>query len=327
MKAEAAECVRTAVVLGLGSSDLAARAQLVFLEREACRWAAADEAMAGLRSAVQRLAGRHAGRDRRLSARRAGRRPARAAQGGAPLRAPRRPAAPAAAAARRARARRAAAHRLPLGRLPPATPTSQLMAQMLECHDRARFEVTLLSTGADDNSAMRQRMRRRQRALRGRCTARASTPIARRASASSSIDILVDLKGATHDTLMPVLAQRPAPLQVAWLGFPGHERRALHRLPDRRRGRHAARRRGALQREDRADAALLPAERRAPRAAAASRRAPSGACPTTPSCCAPSTSRTRSPPRCSTPGAICCSALPGRGAVAAAVERQRAARR
>ena len=50
MKAEAAECVRTAVVLGLGSSDLAARAQLVFLEREACRWAAADEAMAGLRA-------------------------------------------------------------------------------------------------------------------------------------------------------------------------------------------------------------------------------------------------------------------------------------
>jgi len=35
------------------------------------------------------------------------------------------------------------------------------------------------------------------------------------------IDILVDLKGATNDTLMPVLAQRPAPLQVAWLGFPG----------------------------------------------------------------------------------------------------------
>jgi len=35
------------------------------------------------------------------------------------------------------------------------------------------------------------------------------------------VDILVDLKGATYDTLMPVLAQRPAPLQVSWLGFPG----------------------------------------------------------------------------------------------------------
>jgi len=35
------------------------------------------------------------------------------------------------------------------------------------------------------------------------------------------IDILVDLKGATFGTLMPVLAARPAPLQVNWLGFPG----------------------------------------------------------------------------------------------------------
>ena len=35
------------------------------------------------------------------------------------------------------------------------------------------------------------------------------------------IDLLVDLKGATYDTLLPVLAQRPAPLQVTWLGFPG----------------------------------------------------------------------------------------------------------
>jgi predicted O-linked N-acetylglucosamine transferase (SPINDLY family) len=34
-------------------------------------------------------------------------------------------------------------------------------------------------------------------------------------------DILVDLKGATQDSLLPVLACRPAPLQVAWLGFPG----------------------------------------------------------------------------------------------------------
>ena len=35
------------------------------------------------------------------------------------------------------------------------------------------------------------------------------------------IDILVDVKGATHGTLMPVTAQRAAPLQVSWLGFPG----------------------------------------------------------------------------------------------------------
>ena len=91
--------------------------------------------------------------------------------------------------------------------------TSQLMAQMLECHDRSAFEVTLLSAGPDDDSPMRQRMRRRQRALRGAARPELRGD-GRRASASSSIDILVDLKGATHDTLLPVLAQRPAPLQV-----------------------------------------------------------------------------------------------------------------
>jgi len=35
------------------------------------------------------------------------------------------------------------------------------------------------------------------------------------------IDILVDLKGATFNTPLSVFAQRPAPLQVTWLGFPG----------------------------------------------------------------------------------------------------------
>src|SRR5205085_3321601 len=53
MKAEAAECVRTAVLLGLDSSDLAARGQLAFLEREACRWPQAAEALEALRNAVR----------------------------------------------------------------------------------------------------------------------------------------------------------------------------------------------------------------------------------------------------------------------------------
>jgi len=94
-----------------------------------------------------------------------------------------------------------------------------LMAQMLECHDRQAFEVTLLSTGKDDGSELRQRMV-------GACEhfeelhRQSFEAIAQRVRALD-IDILVDLKGATYDTLLTVLARRPAPLQVSWLGFPG----------------------------------------------------------------------------------------------------------
>ena len=55
MKAEAAECVRTAVVLGLGPSELTARGQLVFLEREACRWSEAQAELERLRPALLAL--------------------------------------------------------------------------------------------------------------------------------------------------------------------------------------------------------------------------------------------------------------------------------
>jgi tetratricopeptide (TPR) repeat protein len=55
MKAEAAECIRTAVVLGVGSSDLAARGQLAFYEREACRWSEAESVLADLRGKLRAL--------------------------------------------------------------------------------------------------------------------------------------------------------------------------------------------------------------------------------------------------------------------------------
>ena len=124
------------------------------------------------------------------------------------------------------------------------------------------------------------------------------------------IDLLVDLKGATYDTLLPVLAQRPGAAAGDLARLSRHHRRALHRLPDRRPRRHAARRRRALQREDRPAAALLPAERRPPRPAAALDarrlgRARRGA------------AAVRLPPvvqdlapRCSTSGARCCTRCP-----------------
>lgn len=218
LKAEAAECVRTALLLGLDASELSARAQLLFLEREACRWPQAHEEMARLRAAVQAApddaavetgAFPHAVLvDDPLEVLKVARLYARhVASRVVPL--PR-------------RAARAHAGRLRIGYLSAdfhQHATSQLMAQMLECHDRTRVEVTLFSAGADDASAMRARIAGASEHfedLRGLTHAAMAQRIRER-----QVDILVDVKGATHGTLMPVTAMHPAPLQVSWLGFPG----------------------------------------------------------------------------------------------------------
>ena len=280
MKAEAAECVRTAIVLGLGSSELAARGQLAFLEREACRWAAADDAMAGLRPAVRALPDDTPVETSPFPHAVLVDDPLEQLKVGASLRAARRQAATGRCRAGRARARRAPAHRLPLGRLPHARDQPADGADARVPRPRALRGDAAVEPARTTTAPMRQRMRRRQRAFRGPARPGLRRDRAARI-ASSSIDILVDLKGATYDTLMPVLAQRPAPLQVAWLGFPGTTGAPYIDYLIGDRGRDAARRRRALQREDRPDAALLPAERRAPGTAAGRRRGPSGAWPTT----------------------------------------------
>jgi predicted O-linked N-acetylglucosamine transferase (SPINDLY family) len=218
MKAEAAECVRTALLLGLDASELAARAQLVFLEREACRWAPAATELAKLRHAVQAAPADRPGEtgpfphavfvDDPLEQLKVARLYAQhVASRVSPL-----------------PLRKAKAHggRLRIGYLSAdfhTHATSQLMVQMLEQHDRSRFEVTLFSAGPDDASPMRARIEASSEHfehLRGQ----SHEAMARRIR-ELGIDILVDVKGATHGTLMPVTAHRAAPLQVSWLGFPG----------------------------------------------------------------------------------------------------------
>ena len=218
MKAEAAECVRTALTLGLDTSQLAARAQLVFLEREACRWGPAAAELAALRRDIAAAPADRAAEtmpfphavfvDDPLEQLKVARLYAmHVASRVQPL--PRRVA-------------RAHGGRLRIGYLSAdfhEHATAQLMVQMLEAHDRRRFEVTLLSAGPDDGSAMRARLRAAGerfedlRALNHGAMAQRIREL--------GIDILVDAKGATHGTLMPVTAQRAAPLQVSWLGFPG----------------------------------------------------------------------------------------------------------
>jgi len=97
--------------------------------------------------------------------------------------------------------------------------TSRLMAGIFEHHDRSRFQITGISVGPDDSSAMRRRI---AAAFESFVEARTlgDDQIADMIRALE-VDILVDLKGFTQDGRTGVFAMRPAPIQVSYLGFPG----------------------------------------------------------------------------------------------------------
>ena len=94
---------------------------------------------------------------------------------------------------------------------------------------------------------------------------------AARSIAADALDVLVDLKGHTHGSRLGVLAHRPAPVQLHYLGFPGTLAYAGDRRLHRRRRHRAARLRGRVRRARAAAAGLLPGQRCA---AAASRGVP-----------------------------------------------------
>lgn len=96
--------------------------------------------------------------------------------------------------------------------------TASLAAELFERHDRARFELFAYCIGPDDGSAMRQRLIAafdRFTVLRERSHIHAAHRIA-----SDGVDILIDLKGYTRGARTMILAQRPAPIQVNYLGYP-----------------------------------------------------------------------------------------------------------
>ncbi|MBB5054693.1 putative O-linked N-acetylglucosamine transferase (SPINDLY family) [Afipia massiliensis] len=100
-----------------------------------------------------------------------------------------------------------------------AQATSILMTGVLEQHDTSQFEITAFDNGWDDGSDIRKRIKaavHRIVDLRSLNDAQAA-----RAIRDSGIDILVNLNGYFGDDRTRVFAQRPAPVQVNYLGFPG----------------------------------------------------------------------------------------------------------
>jgi len=98
-------------------------------------------------------------------------------------------------------------------------PVAHLCAQLFELHDRRRFEVIGVSCGSDDRSDLRARLVKAfDRFHDVRLT---SDDDAAKILNDLHIDIAVDLTGHTLDSRFGILAHRPAPIQVSYLGYPG----------------------------------------------------------------------------------------------------------
>jgi predicted O-linked N-acetylglucosamine transferase (SPINDLY family) len=96
--------------------------------------------------------------------------------------------------------------------------TAYLMAGVYEHHDKTRFEIAAYDNGGPDQSPMRQRL---EAAFdRWVDISVLSDREAARRIAADGMDILVNLNGYFGDHRMGVFAERPAPIQVNYLGFP-----------------------------------------------------------------------------------------------------------
>jgi protein O-GlcNAc transferase len=98
-------------------------------------------------------------------------------------------------------------------------PTAFLTAGLFEQHDRARFETIAVSFGPDHQTGMRARIRNAFEHFHD--VARMSDREVADLLRNLEVDIAVDLKGFTERSRPRILAFRPSPIQVSYLGYPG----------------------------------------------------------------------------------------------------------
>ncbi len=96
---------------------------------------------------------------------------------------------------------------------------AQLLVEVIEKHDRGTVETFGYSLGPGDASALRRRLMLGFEHFvdLGRTPARAAAQKIHQ----DGIDILIDLMGYTEGARPDLLALRPAPIQAAYLGYPG----------------------------------------------------------------------------------------------------------
>jgi protein O-GlcNAc transferase len=99
-------------------------------------------------------------------------------------------------------------------------PVSYLIARLFEIHDRSRFEVIGISYGLnDDGSEMRARVVKAFDQFHD--VSERSDLEAAKLLRAREVDIAIDLNGLTGGARTGILAHRPAPIQVNYLGYPG----------------------------------------------------------------------------------------------------------
>lgn len=100
-------------------------------------------------------------------------------------------------------------------------PMAYLMAGVFEAHDRRHFDVVGIDIASQPppDSAMRRRL---QQSL-GPLVELGNLPTERALQRLKAlqVDILVDLMGVTRHARIDLLFQRPAPVMVSYLGYPG----------------------------------------------------------------------------------------------------------
>jgi predicted O-linked N-acetylglucosamine transferase (SPINDLY family) len=97
-------------------------------------------------------------------------------------------------------------------------PVSMLTVQLFELHDREHFEVYGYCWSPEDGSGMRQRVIDAMDHF-ARINHMSDEEAAQKIR-SDEIDILVDLQGQTAGARANLLAHRPAPIQITYLGLP-----------------------------------------------------------------------------------------------------------
>lgn len=97
--------------------------------------------------------------------------------------------------------------------------TASLMAELFEAHDPVQFEIFAFSFGPNRQDDMRQRVQGAFDQFFD-VTLKSDREVAE-LSRALGIDIAIDLKGFTQDARTGIFAERCAPIQVNYLGYPG----------------------------------------------------------------------------------------------------------